>query len=203
MMNVPNHKDDIPLQHYSTLLAEQDPETVSARTGIPFREGAFLLKMLNREIRITHPEVSFTFADTGAELKANAKILLARLLTGGALAEYSGPMLSYAEMPWGETYLQQFRGRCINRLAFGFANDPESFAKACLKNGGRKVEGTENCYDLPFLPTLTMRLTVWPAEEDFPPSAQILFSGNFPIAFSAEDMAVCGDILLDALKGRF
>ncbi|MFQ9393460.1 MAG: DUF3786 domain-containing protein [Lachnospiraceae bacterium] len=34
----------------------------------------------------------------------------------------------------------------------------------------------------------------------FPPSAQILFSDNFPLSFSAEDMAVVGDITIGTMK---
>ena len=48
-----------------------------------------------------------------------------------------------------------------------------------------------------------MRLIVWPAEDDIPPSAQFLFSGNFPLAFSAEDVAYVGDVIIDAMKGKF
>ncbi|MEG2633391.1 MAG: DUF3786 domain-containing protein, partial [Oscillospiraceae bacterium] len=35
--------------------------------------------------------------------------------------------------------------------------------------------------------------------EEFMPSAQILFSDNFALAFTAEDMAVVGDISIGAL----
>ena len=65
------------------------------------------------------------------------------------------------------------------------------------------MEGKDLCFDIPFLPELTVRLTVWPGEEELPPSDQFLFSSNFSLAFSAEDLAYCGDVLLDGMKGRF
>ena len=38
-------------------------------------------------------------------------------------------------------------------------------------------------------------------DDEFPPSAQILFSDNFPAAFTqGEDMAVVGDVTIDMLK---
>ena len=83
-----------------------------------------------------------------------------------------------------------------------FGSSPENFGKACRSLGGTPAESSGCAYDIPFLPELTVRLVVWPAEEDFPPSAQFLFSSNFSLAFSAEDLAYCGDVLLDALKGR-
>ena len=35
---------------------------------------------------------------------------------------------------------------------------------------------------------------------EFPPNAQILFSDNFRYAFTAEDLAVVGDIVLGRMK---
>ena len=43
-------------------------------------------------------------------------------------------------------------------------------------------------------------MILWEGDEEFPPSSQILFSDNFPVAFQAEDMAVVGDISINMLK---
>ena len=201
-MEVKDNKNDLPLRHYGELFAGMDPVSVSSRTGIPYADGAFTTRLLNREVRVTWPEMEAVFAETGALLRPNAKILLARVLTGGALTEDTGKRISYADLPWGETYLTQFKGRCISRLAYGFANVPEKFAAACEALGGKPVEANTPSYELEFLPGLIVRLSIWPAEEEFPPAAQFLFSSNFPFAFSAEDVAYVGDVIIDAMKGK-
>jgi len=202
-MEVKDNKNEQPLRHYRALLASMDPAAVSGRTGIPFEDGCFRTRLLDREVLISWPEGEGRWAGSGKALRPNAEILLLRLLTGGALAPPTGRMLSYGELPWGETYLTQFRGRCIQRLAFSFGDQPEKFAEACRSIGGREAEGSGLSYDVPFLPELTVRLTVWPGEEELPPSAQFLFSSNISLAFSAEDLAYCGDVILDAMKGKF
>ena len=202
-MEIQDNKFGQPLRHYSALLAQMDPVSVSNRTSIPFADGLFRTTLLGREAALAWPSGEAMWTGSGDPLRPNAAILLLRLLTGGTLAPATGKLLSYAEFPWGETYLTQFRGRCIRRLALSFGNAPKKFAEACRSLGGTPVDGSGICYDIPFLPELTVRLTVWPAEEDFPPSAQFLFSSNFSLAFSAEDLAYCGDMLLDAMKGRF
>lgn len=55
---------------------------------------------------------------------------------------------------------------------------------------------------LSFWEDLRLCLILWEGEpeEGFPPSAQILFSDNFPAAFSAEDVAYVGDIVMDYMK---
>jgi len=41
---------------------------------------------------------------------------------------------------------------------------------------------------------------LWEGDEEFPPSAQILFSDNFALAFSPEDVAYVIDVVLDYMK---
>jgi hypothetical protein len=43
------------------------------------------------------------------------------------------------------------------------------------------------------------RLIVWSPDEEFPPSAQFLFSDNTPAAFNAADLAAVGDVVIEAL----
>jgi len=202
-MEIRDNKNEQPLLHYRGLLAGMDPVSVMNRSGIPYDGNAFHTTLLARPVSVSFPAGEATWDESGTSLRPGAEILLLRLLTGGTLAPPTGKMLSYAELPWGETYLTQFRGRCIQRLAFSFGNSPERFAKACASIGGTRAEGSALSYDIPFLPELTVRLTVWPAEEDFPPAAQFLFSSNIALAFSAEDLAYCGDVILDGMKGRF
>ena len=47
---------------------------------------------------------------------------------------------------------------------------------------------------------LKLCFILWSGDEEFPPSAQILFSDNFPMAFVAEDVAYLGDVILDYMK---
>jgi hypothetical protein len=37
-------------------------------------------------------------------------------------------------------------------------------------------------------------------DDEFPPSAQFLFSDNTPAAFNAEDLAAVGDVIIGTLK---
>ena len=47
-----------------------------------------------------------------------------------------------------------------------------------------------------------MRIFIWEGDEEFPPSAQILYSDNFAEGFTAEDRAVAADILIAAIKAN-
>ena len=98
----------------------------------------------------------------------------------------------------------------ISRMAGTYGHNIKGFqegmerigAKEAREASGRFASGADCAYDIPFLPKLTIRALIWEADEEFPASAQILFSDNFPLAFTAEDMAVIGDIFLNAMKGK-
>ena len=201
-MEIRDNKTGVPLEFYTGKFSESDPEEMSRRTGVNYENGEFKFSFLGRNVVVSYPDMEAKYAD-GTAAKSNIRILLGRFLMDGNPSAWEGKMLSYTEMPWGNVYEAQFKGRCIMRLAFSFGSDLKKFEEACLSAGGVPAKGGDMAFDMPLLNGFTVRLIVWEGDEEFPPSSQILFSDNFPSAFSAEDMAVVGDIILDAMKGRW
>ena len=202
-MEIVDNKVGVPTEQYRARFAAARPEALSASSGVPYADGKFSLTLLGRPVTVAWPGMEAVFSDTGAATAANTRILLARLLLEGSLSPWLGKLYAYTDMPWGNVYAQQFRGRCILRLAGTYGSTPEAFAAACEALKGTRAEAGDLAYDLPFLPGLTVRCILWEGDEEFPAAAQILFSDNFPAAFSAEDIAVVGDVFLNAMKGRW
>ena len=198
--NIPDNKNGVPLEHYREKFAAMEPEAMSQRSGFAYADGTFSLRLMGKELRLSHPDMRLYSAD-GEEITAPAtRILLARAVMEGMAKPAGGSYLAYAEVPWGNVYLQQFRGRCIMRLAFGFGFNPDRFDRACRAIGGVPCGGADHAFAVEFLNGLFVKLLLWEGDDEFQPSAQILFSDNFPAMFTAEDMAVVGDTLINALK---
>ncbi len=200
-MPVENHKTGVPLAHYRERFAGTDPRLIAARLELPLTDGCFRLTLLGRPVRILLPSGDCVFED-GSIPGDYTQILLLRYLLDGSLAPSTGRLLSYRELPWGSVYTAQFDGRCTRRLA-AYGTRLEAFKQACAALQGHSVCQGDVSYELPFLPGLTVRLTLWQPDDEFPAAAQFLFSDNFPAAFTAEDCAVIGDIILRALSGRW
>jgi len=188
----PDNKTGIPLAHYKTLFAQADPVEMSRRTGILWdkEESAFFLSVLGVELKATWPDMGVFFRESGQPCKPSVVILVGRFLMEGKTTLSTGRFLAYAEMPWGQVYNANFNGRCIRRLAGTFGADLAGFERACLNCGGEKVPGGDSAFVLTFLPGLFLKLILWEGDEEYPASAQILFSDNFPNAFTAEDDCV-------------
>ncbi len=196
-----NNKTRMPIEHYSAEFAKADPLELSKRCGVPYdgESQQFTVRVIGRPVLVKWPEMQTSYADTGEATKDNLRILMGRLLLEGQLVPGTGKFIPYTQVPWGQTYIQAFTGRCIKRLAFMF-KDAGSFANACEELGGKPLSEGDASYEFEFVDGEFVRLTVWEADDEFPPSAQIMFSDNIPLAFTAEDLATVGDILLGELK---
>ena len=195
---------------------EIDPAEAAARTGLEFDSGLsrFTLSTLGHMLYAAWPGFKLIPADSEKCPKTlydvQMQVLVMRVLYLGVYAPSSGSFKAYRELPWGELYDTNFNGRCIKRFAYAFGFKTESFAKAAGLLGGERLnkeetsKGSASCgdiaYDFPFLGGIICRFILWKPDEEFPPSAQILFSDNSALMYNAEDLAAVGDVIISSLK---
>jgi hypothetical protein len=126
-----------------------------------------------------------------------------RYLCGGRHAEPTGKQLSYHDISWGEVYYRNFEGRCLKRLANAFGNDLGGFKNIMQANPGLKavpLDKGDAGYRFEFISGFYMSFLLWAGDDEFPPSAQILFDDNFGLTFTAEDIAVTCETAISRLK---
>jgi len=194
-----NNKEELPLEHYLALFKEADPREISLRCRLPYDEttGTFAMELMGEAFTVSHPD--FTIVGV-RPLANNERILFLRYLLDGKYVPAGGSYQTYREMPWGEVYLQQFTGRCIKRFAFSYGFKPDLLRKVAEKLPTTPLSRGDVGFELTLMPGLTLQFMLWVGDDEFPPNGQILFSDNFRYAFTAEDMAVVGDIVLNRMK---
>ena len=97
-------------------------------------------------------------------------------------------------------YLDDARNETTRKELLALLADPDAFRAACEALGGMPVKSSGIGYDLEFLPNLHLRFFLWEGDEEFAPTAQILFSANFPEAFAAEDRVVVCEYVIGKLR---
>ena len=206
MAVVENNKEMVPFEHYVGLFEKLDPVEAAERCGVSYdaQRQVFTMRLMYVDYEISWPKFAIASADAdGFALKSlPAQMLMIRFLLEGCASVGSGAFLTYREMPWGDVYLKPFTGRCITRAAFTFGTRLEAFKKALEKMPVIPVKGGDAACQMEIMPGYEVRLIVWEGDEEFPPNTQILFSDNFPKAFSAEDRTVVGDIFISDIKRR-
>ena len=197
---------EISFEHHLKKYSEIDPVEASARTGLEFDPvlSRFTLDVLGHSLYAVYPEFKLIPANEKTCPKTlynfQTQVLVMRVLYLGISAPSTGKFKAYRELPWGDVYDANFNGRCIKRFAFSFGFKPDVFAQAAEKLGGVRQNLGDVSYDFPFLGGITCRFILWKPDEEFPPSAQILFSDNSALMYNAEDLAAVGDVIISALK---
>lgn len=205
--DIKNNKDRIPLEHYKRIFAQKSAEEIALRCGLPYdpAKGAFTIRLMGREYLVSHPDFEIVPLDgktgeKGLDNQLAYQILALRYLTDGCASEGKGEFITYREVPWGEVYYPNFHGRCILRLTYAFGFKLAELEKVMQTLRAEKTGMGDVSYRFEFLNGLYLCVIFWEGDDEFPPSCQILFSDNFVLAFTAEDMAVVGDVMIDSLK---
>lgn len=199
-MQVENHKEEVPFEHYRERFSAMNPMDAVGRLGVTFENGAFTLKLLNATYTITHPEYSISADSEQALISLPAQTFLLRILLEGKRTASSNDFKTFRELPWGELYIKPFTGRVLTRAAFTFGTRIAAFRQAAEKLGGIPLKHGDAAYEFTFYENYRLRVIVWEGDEEFPPNAQFLYSANFAEGFAAEDRVVAGDLLITALK---
>jgi hypothetical protein len=193
-------------EHYSGVYGQLDPMEAAARCNVPFDGQAFLLRLMGADYRAAFPKFELLLLDGGVENPVHdesIRVLLLRYLCGGRWKPARGAQLSYNDIPWGALYFRNFEGRCIKRIERTFGGNTRRFSRIFEANRSlraEKLDGKECGWRFEFFDGLFMSIIIWQGDDEFPSKAQILFDDNFPDAFSAEDIAVAGDICISRLK---
>lgn len=192
----------MPLEHYTAQFASGDPEEMAVRCNVDYdpERRTFSLKIMDRTYTVTHPDFVCRNEDGSVCENANIKILILRYLNDGAYQAPGEGTITYHDFPWGDTYYRRFEGRCMKRMAYGFGYKLDVFESAMEKLGAEKLSMGDCAYKVEFMKDLYVCFILWGADDEFDPTCQMLFSDNFPRAFTAEDVAHVGDISISRIK---
>ncbi|HIT33933.1 MAG TPA: DUF3786 domain-containing protein [Candidatus Faecousia intestinigallinarum] len=200
-MQVENHKEEVPFEHYVNLFRSLSPEDAQRRLpDVPWDGQCYCLTLLGREYRIAWPEYAMIPAEGNAVPPLPTQTFLLRYLLEGKSLPAGDGWKTFREMPWGELYHQPYNGRILTRAAFTFGTRLAAFQAAAEKLGGQRLPHGDAGYQFQLIGLYQMQLLLWEGDEEFPPSAQVLYSDNFSQGFSPEDRVVAGDILISHIK---
>lgn len=202
-MQVENHKEEVPFSFYEEKFRQLQPENVLERlSGIAWDGKEFTLTLLGRAFAISYPDYAIRALDGGSLPPLPTQTFLLRYLLESRDVAWKGEWKTFREMPWGEMYITPYTGRVLTRAAFTLGTRIAKFRAAAEKMGAEPVPHGDAGFRFTLVGGYQMQILVWEGDEEFPPSAQVLYSDNFAEGFAAEDRVVAGDILISTLKAN-
>ena len=179
-------------------LATESFESILGRTGIEANElKQFRVAFLNRVYRISFPELEFEDEEEPEkEIPIQEQILILHYMLATAPPPLTGNWVSYREIPGASFYYSAFVKRAVDPLKNILGQNVEGLLRAGNLLDGRQIDIGDLGYEFRLLPNVPVRLIFWAGDDEFPPSASLLFDENIGKILSAEDIAWLAGMLV-------
>ncbi len=179
----------------------KDPARSAAKAGARFENGILIIPYLNREIVLESATRRFYIKETGEEAPIWLAILVLHYVSNAPGTSPAGKLKHFREFKDGAFYEPAFNRRTKEILISVFGKDPAPMVAAGKKLGGKILDQGDASVELTYFPYLPITCIMWRGDEEFPPEAVVLFDETADHYFSAEDMAVSGQMaVLELLK---
>jgi hypothetical protein len=195
-------KDKIPYDYNRGLFKKCNPEEIYKRTGCIYNsdKNEFVVKLMGSKYIVKFPSGEILNQDYSEVNNYPLKTLILRYLINSKKVPATNKYITYRDVSGGNVYYNNFYGRCIFRLSRTFGNKLDKFKEALESLGAEKIEMGDAAYKFEFIDNVYLTFAIWGGDEEFSPSAQILFDGNISFYFTAEDLAFVGEIAIAKLK---
>lgn len=196
-------KDKLPYDHYSSILKDFDPALMAKNTGSAYdaEKGEIKVQLMCDCYVVKFPEGQVVREDYSEIEKYPVKTLILRFLQNSKGMEATHKDITYRDVPGGDVYYRNFSGRCIMRLVGTFGKKIDMFAHVMEELGAEKVNMADAAYKFEFVNNFYVTFALWEGDDEFPPQGQILFDANASTMFTAEDLAVVGDVSIGKITG--
>ncbi len=165
-------------------------ERSGARALRPDRIG---LRCLGREYVVTYPDGLVLEADDQPAPETEA-ILLLLYLTESTGRTLEGRWVAFEQLSGGAGYLAAFRGRVVAPLLRALGSRPKALVPAAAGLDGEPLELGDASVRLPALPRLPLAYVLWGGDEEFPPSANVVFDASVEGYLDAEAVTVLAEL---------
>jgi hypothetical protein len=173
-------------------LASSDPAVMAFNSGCTYNadSSSFQVQCLGHPFTVTFPDGMVKYDNTDMEPPIAIQLVMLNYLSRSDGTPLSYKYVSYRALDGGNVFYDAFNKTAINPLAMAFGSNPAQLLAAGALFGGTPVpRGTGTGILLFFLPRVPILFQVWPGDEEFPASANILFDSTANHYLHTEDLA--------------
>lgn len=181
-------------------LDAMDPASVAARAGAAYRPpgaGAHEIgfAVWGREVSVGVPGFVARDSAAGRECDPGTQALAAYYLRTTDGSPEEGRWISFSDLPDGAFYFKAFQGYTGEAITREFGGDLPALTRASEKLGGRREPEGDLAFSFRALPRVPILLVCWRGDEEFPPSARLLFDASAGRHLPTDVCAILGAAL--------
>lgn len=182
------------LTRLQTELARHSADDLVERSGaVRSAEDRIGLRCLGQDYLIGLPEGDvLTAADEPVD--EHLAILLLLYLTESGGRPLEDRWVAFEQLSGGSGYLGSFRGRVVGPLLRTFGADPASMLAAAADMDGSPLAMGDAGVALPALPRIRIAFVLWRGDDEFAPSASVVFDASIEGYLDAEAATVLAEL---------
>ncbi|MCL1977185.1 MAG: DUF3786 domain-containing protein [Candidatus Bathyarchaeota archaeon] len=104
-----------------------------------------------------------------------------------------GKLVTFKDFSGGYAYENAFYRRVVDSIVKLFGSNPQELLRAAELLGGKQLEYGDYSVEIEALPGIPLTLILW-ADEELPPTANVLFDESSGKFFNVEDLALLSDM---------
>lgn len=178
----------------SSLLKADMPERIETASASYRSDGnSFVAEIpfFDEVIRLEVPEFIFRSSKAATVNLVTKIVVLHYVLTAsGQKLRSVAERIPYEDIPACRHYLPVFERRVLKPLQTAFGHDRNLFLEAGLALGGDKETFGDASFTVHAFPMVPITIILWEGDEEFPPSARMLFDPSIPRYLPLEDIVV-------------
>jgi len=196
-------------------LRNADPWLVAFKSATFFREaesagqepeeahewppGRWEVRFWGRDYTVDYPHIKVLEGDSGKEPSWLVQLLILHYLLHSDGTPPAERWVSFRELPGGLGYDPVFRARTSLRLVRAFGQDVEGLCRAARALGGERLSFGDASFLFRMFPRLWLAVVFYRGDEEFSPSANVLFDASAAHYLPTEDLVVLGEFLCKRL----
>lgn len=139
--------------------------------------------------------VDFALADGRGSMGPQERALILRMIAAARPLTEKDSFISFREFPGGFAYWNIFRSRTVDMLTRRIGNDRERLMRGLSSLPHRMIDTKEIGAEIFVLGDIALRLAYSAGDDEFPPSAEMMFQRSARRILSTEDAVVLASIV--------
>ena len=112
----------------------------------------------------------------------------------------TGRLVPFRKFSGGSSYEPTFRRRVLDKMSLAFGKRPEMLGPAAEMLGGVKSQLETYSWRVPALPLVPLIVLLWPGNEEFPASSNVLFDSSADSFLPTEMLVLLAELTSTRLK---
>jgi len=180
-------------------------EERAKKAGADYQKGKdgekIIIHFFSEPYHIQFPQIEFS--SPGKRIVSLVtRILLLHYLIHADGSPLAGKWVAYKDIPGGLLYAGVFARRVTEPLQRKFGRSASLFREVGAKSGGEPVDIGDSSFILNAFIHVPLQYILWEGDEEFPPSAQLLFDASVDHYLTLEDIVVLGQVTTGRLINR-